>query len=107
MGAARSDEHLDINCSGHHDVRVRTTLTLERDVAERLKKEMRRTGKGLKALVNDALRRGLSMAGRPVRPPPFEVQPQALGVRPGIDLDRMNQLVDELEAAEAGRKLGR
>ncbi len=86
---------------------MRTTLTLERDVAERLQKEMRRTGKGLKALVNDALRRGLRMAGQPLRPPPFKVQPQAFGVRPGIDLDRMNQLVDELEAAEAGRTLGR
>ncbi len=107
MGAARSGEHLDISDRGHHDVHVRTTLTLERDVAERLKKEMRRTGKGLKALVNDALRRGLRMPGQPARQPHFMVQPQALGVRPGIDLDRMNQLVDELEAVEAGRKIGR
>jgi len=26
-------------------------------------------------------------------------------VRPGVDLDRMNQLVDELEGQEAARKL--
>jgi hypothetical protein len=30
---------------------MRTTLTLERDVAEGLEKEMRRTGKGLKATI--------------------------------------------------------
>jgi hypothetical protein len=86
---------------------MRTTLTLDRDVAESLKKEMRRTGQGLKAIVNDALRRGLRIAGRPPRPPSFEVRPHAFGVKPGIDLDRINQLVDELEAADGARKLGR
>jgi len=86
---------------------MRTTLTLDRDVAERLEKEMRRTGRGLKATINDAIRRGLRMAGKPPRPPRFEVRPHAFGVKPGIDLDRMNQLVDELEAEEAARKLGR
>jgi hypothetical protein len=86
---------------------VRTTLTLDRDVAERLKKEMRRTGQGLKAIINDTLRRGLRIAGRPPRPPRFEVRSHAFGVKPGIDLDRLNQLVDELEAADGARKLGR
>lgn len=84
---------------------MRTTLTLDRDVAERVKKEMRRTGRGLKAIVNGALRRGLRIAGRPPRPPSFEVRPHTFGVRPGIDLDRINQLVDELEAADGARKL--
>jgi hypothetical protein len=86
---------------------VRTTLTLDRDVAEYLKKEMRRTGQGLKAAINDALRRGLRMGGKPPRTPRFEVRPHAFGVRPGIDLDRINQLVDELEAEETARTLGR
>ncbi len=86
---------------------MRTTLTLDRDVAERIKKEMRRTGKGLKATINDALRRGFRMTGRPVRPPRFEVRPHAFGFRPGIDLDRLNQLVDELEAEERARRLAR
>ena len=78
---------------------MRKTLTLDSDVAERLQREMRRTGKGLKATLNEALRRGLLMAGKPVRPPPFEVQPHAFGFRPGIDLDGMNQLVDEIEGS--------
>jgi hypothetical protein len=86
---------------------VRTTLTLDRDVAEALAKEMRRTGRGLKAAVNDALRRGLSLAGKAPRSPRFRVRPHAFGVRAGVDLDRMNQLVDELEAETTARKLGR
>ena len=84
---------------------VRTTLTLDRDVADSLKKEMRRSGSGLKATINEALRRGLRVSGRPARAPRFTVKPHPMGIRPGVDLDRLNQLVDELEAEDAGRKL--
>ncbi len=86
---------------------MRTTLTLERDVAERLTREVRRTGKSLKATVNDALRLGLGLAGRPQRAPRFEVEPHAFGFTAGVDLDRMNQLVDELEAQATARGLER
>ena len=84
---------------------MRTTLTLERDVADRLKMEIRKSGKAMKAVVNDALRRGLGLAGKPARPEHFEVRPHAFGFKPGIDLDRINQLADELEADETARKL--
>lgn len=86
---------------------MRTTLTLEPDVAARLKQEIRRSGKGLKTLVNEALRLGLGLSGKPVAGPRFEVRPHAFGFKPGVDLDRMNQLVDELESAEAARTLRR
>lgn len=86
---------------------MRTTLTLDPDVAGRLEAEMTRSGDGMKAVVNRALRVGLGMTDKPAEPAPFTVEPHAFGFRPGIDLDRMNQLADELEAEEAGRKLGR
>ena len=82
-------------------------MTLDRDVGDRLKQEMRRTGRGLKAVVNEALRRGFRIAGRPPRVPRFEVRPHAFGVKPGIDLDRINQLVDELEAGGRAGMFGR
>ena len=84
---------------------MRTTLTLDPDVAERLRQEMRRSGKGLKALVNEAMRLGLCVTSTRVRPPRFAVRPHAFGFRPGVDLDRLNQFSDELEAREAARKL--
>lgn len=86
---------------------MRTTLTLDPDVAARLEHEMRRSGQGLKAAVNQALRVGLGMTEKPVEPRPFRVEAHHFGFRPGIDLDRLNQLVDELEAEEAARKLAR
>lgn len=44
-------------------------------------------------------------APRP-REEPFRVKPHDFGVNPSVDLDRMNQLVDELEAIEVAKKLG-
>jgi hypothetical protein len=86
---------------------MRTTLTLDPDVALRLEREMKRSGLGLKAAVNQALRVGLGMTDKPARPRPFRVQPHDFGFRAGTDLDRMNQLVDELEAEETASKLRR
>jgi hypothetical protein len=86
---------------------MRTTLTLDPDVAARVELEMKRSGAGMKAVVNSALRLGLGMSDKPVQPAPFEVAPHSFGFRPATDLDRLNQLVDELEVEEAARKLPR
>jgi hypothetical protein len=84
---------------------MRTTLTLDPDVEKRLQQEMRRTGKGMKAVVNEALRLGLGVKAKPGKPPRFEVRPHRFGFKPGIDLDRLNQLADELEAEEVSERL--
>lgn len=86
---------------------MRTTLTLDPDVAERLRTEIRRTGKTLKAVLNEALRLGLGLAGKPRGAPRFKVEPHAFGFKPGIDLDRLNQLVDEMDTEEGARRLRR
>ena len=81
-------------------------MTLDPDVAELVKQNMRRTGKGLKAVVNDAIRRGLGSSGGGRAPEKhFKVQAHAFGFRPGIDLDRINQVVDELDAVEEKSRL--
>jgi hypothetical protein len=71
---------------------VRTTLTLDDDIAKELKVVSRRTGKPLKVVVNETLRRGLDAATSPSRDlPPFRVKPKACGFRPGIDVTKLNQ----------------
>ena len=77
---------------------MRTTLTLDPDVAKRLEAELKRSGEGMKAVVNRALRVGLGMTDKPVEPPHFTVDPHRFGFLPGTDLDRLNQLADELDA---------
>ena len=107
MKGRSAARHLDINGMRHHDASMRTTLTLDADVAERLASEVRRTGRSLKSVVNEAIRMGLGLSGKQPRASRFSVEPHAFGLLPGVDPDRLNQLVDELEADEAARKLSR
>lgn len=86
---------------------MRTTLTIEPDVEQLLQREMRRTNRSMKAVLNDALRIGLGVRGKSPRLPPFEVEPHAFRFKPGVDVDRLNQLVDELETEERTRTLQR
>ncbi len=76
---------------------MRTTLTLDDDVARRLKAEMRRSGKPFRTVVNDCLRAALSA---PPRPPmaPFVVKARDLGaLRPGLTLDNVGALLEAVE----------
>jgi SpoVK/Ycf46/Vps4 family AAA+-type ATPase len=76
----------------------RTTLTLEDDVAESVRREASRTGKAIKTVVNEALRRGLSR--RPDQARRFRVQARPLGVRPEIELDDVEGLLDRIEGPD-------
>ena len=59
---------------------MRTTLSLDVDVATRLKAEVRRSGKPFKEVVNDCLRLALTSRRRDRHSePPFEVRPRDLG----------------------------
>jgi hypothetical protein len=81
-----------------HDVSMRTTLTLEDDLARRLKELARSSDRNFKEVVNDAIRKGLSVGdGAPDSQEPFVVRPRACGFRAGVDSTKLNQLYDDLE----------
>lgn len=66
---------------------------------------MRRTDRNMKTVVNDALRGSLGAQGKPPRVPPFKVESHTFVFKTGVDADRLNQLADELDAAESSRKV--
>lgn len=77
---------------------MRTTLTLDEDVAAKLKAESRRAGRSFRDVVNETLRRGL--AGRRLTGPrePFKVRTRDLGdLKPGLSLDNIGDLLERLE----------
>ena len=83
---------------------MRTTLTLEDDLAEALKERAHRSGRSFKEVVNETLRRGLAAGEGPeAAAEPFVVEAAARGFRPGVDPRRLNQLLDELEVGGFGR----
>lgn len=84
---------------------MRTTLTLDEDLAAALKQEVRRSGRPLKRIVNEALRAGLA-ARRDPTPRRYRIKPVSLGgVAAGIDLDKALRLADALEDEALARKL--
>jgi hypothetical protein len=80
---------------------MRTTITLESDVAAKLKELAHRRRASFKATLNDVLRQGLSsQATVRERPERYVVEPHAGGFRPGVDPGKLNQLVDDLEVGD-------
>ncbi|MFD3703369.1 antitoxin [Nocardia sp. NPDC058658] len=80
---------------------MRTTVTLDPDVAALIAKRMRETGASFKKALNDAVRAALS--SRPTRTE-VRLPTRNLGA-PTVDLDKALQLAASLEDEEIVRKL--
>lgn len=84
---------------------MRTTLTIDDDLAGLLNRRARELGRPFKEIVNAALRRGLVETSADSNSPQVTVRPHDFGrTRSGIDTDRFNQLLDELETEDFLRK---
>jgi hypothetical protein len=79
----------------HYDVCMRTTLTLDDDVALLVEEEVHRTRSSMKEVVNAAIRAGL--APKSARREPYRVPVHHATLAPGLDLAGFNRLADELE----------
>jgi hypothetical protein len=76
---------------------VRTTLTIDDDIARLVEQEQRRSGDSFKGTVNRLLRRGLTVKDKNAERVPFEVTPLYMGLRPGQNYDNIEALLEELE----------
>ena len=77
---------------------MRTTLTLDDDVAAKLQSLARRTGRAFRDVVNETLRRGMAAATQPRGREPFRVVTRDLGARrPGLNMDNIGELLDQVE----------
>jgi hypothetical protein len=83
---------------------LRTTLTIDDDVAARLRDLAHRRRVPFKDVANSVLRRGLAVQeGRPRAARRFRVEVFRSAFRPGVDPLKLNQLSDELETRRFGR----
>ena len=80
---------------------MRTTVTLDPDVEQLLRRHMRERRVSFKEALNDAIRDGLTKANGP---PPFRTRTASLGVA-AVNLDRALQLAAELEDDELVRRM--
>lgn len=84
---------------------MRTTLTLDDQLAQELKEVAHKAGKPFKEVVNETLRKGLRSKRTPAAKP-YRLKTVSLGgVRPGVNLDKALALADAIEDEEIARKL--
>ena len=80
---------------------MRTTLTLDDDVASRLQAEARRSGKAFKVVVNEYLRAAMAQRKAMQVATPFRVKVVDMGgPLPGRSYDDIGALLEEVEGAD-------
>jgi hypothetical protein len=84
---------------------MRTTLTLDDDLAELLKQRSREFGIPFREAVNRTIRAGIGEATATRRHSVPKTISYSFGFKPGVDLDKLGQLADELEAEAFAAKI--
>jgi hypothetical protein len=84
---------------------MRTTLTIDDDLARALREKAHQTGAPFKVVVNKAIRAGLKQIDKPRQKRPYKCKSYSLGYPPRADLDHALNLADRLESEEIARKL--
>ncbi|MFN0168385.1 MAG: DUF2191 domain-containing protein [Bryobacteraceae bacterium] len=83
---------------------MRTTLSLDDDVAAQLEAWRAREDLSFKEAVNSALRRGLSELSRPKMRRPFRTKPIDMGPCRIPNLDNIWEVLDDVENEERPRR---
>lgn len=76
---------------------MRTTLTLDTDVAKEAKEAARRLKRPFKKIINQALRLGLKKIDQPVKSKPYRTSARPMGLRLPYQLDNTQDLIAQLE----------
>lgn len=76
---------------------MRTTLSIDDDVASLLQQEVRRSGAPFKVAVNRVLRLGLMAAQQQPQLEPFVVTPFDLRLPAGLSFDNVEEVLDAIE----------
>ena len=80
---------------------MRTTVTIDDDVATKLEAEMRRQrSSNFKQILNDVLRRGLLVRRELAASKPFRVRARRMGKMQGVNYDNVGELLEYVEGAE-------
>lgn len=72
---------------------MRTTLTLDDDVIDKAKAVAVKRSTSFRAVINEALRIGLAEVEKPTIYQPYRTEPHAMGLRPGYNLDNIQELL--------------
>ena len=75
---------------------IRTTVTLDDDVVERVKQESRARGASFRKTLNEVIRAGLTAT--PTKKRVFKIRATNMGPRiPGLNYDKISELIEYAE----------
>lgn len=78
---------------------IRTTVTLDEDVLERVKLESRSRGASFRDTLNDLLRTAMALDNRH-RPRTLKIKPVHMGYRAGLNYDDIESLLEYAEGEQ-------
>jgi hypothetical protein len=84
----------------HHDVYMRSTLTLDPDVAAKAKQGAARLRKPFREVINAALRVGLDEILSPPAARPYRTKARPLGLRREFSYDNISELIAAAEGED-------
>ena len=73
---------------------MRTTFTLDEDVAQKAKEAAAASRRPLKQVINEALRAGLEATEQPIVAKPYKTEGRPLGLREGLSYDNIHRLLE-------------
>lgn len=76
---------------------MRTTLTLDEDVAQRTKELAMKLKKPFKVVLNEALRKGLVQFEKPLKSRQYRTNPHVMGLREGFSIDNIQDLLSQID----------
>jgi hypothetical protein len=79
---------------------MRTTLTLDADVASKARKSAAKLGKPFREVINAALRVGLDQLLKPAAAKPYRTTSRPMGLRQGFSYDNVAELIARAEGED-------
>ena len=79
---------------------MRTTLAIDDDVLDTARSIAERLHTPFRRVVNEALRSGLQTVKEPAQIPPYRTRPHKLGLRAGMNLDNIQELLAQIEGED-------
>ena len=76
---------------------MRTTISIDDDVLDKARSVAARLHTPFRRVVNEALRSGLKAVEEPAKSRPYQTRPRKMGLRPGRNLDNIQELLAQVE----------
>jgi antitoxin component of RelBE/YafQ-DinJ toxin-antitoxin module len=80
---------------------MRTTLLIDDDVMERARAVAAKLHMPFRTIVNEALRAGLDQVEQPAKQRRYKTEPHAMGLRPGRNIDNIQELLAQIEGEDS------